>query len=92
MLAHYHSQTWNASELVRAFGVTERTVRHYLDILAGTFMVRILQPWAKNLSKRQVKAPKLYLADSGILPCWTSTALSACRVIPRWARPGKAMR
>ena len=67
MLAHYHGQTWNGSELARAFGVTERTVRHYLDILAGTFMVRILQPWAANLSKRQVKAPKIYLADSGIL-------------------------
>ena len=67
MLAHYHGQTWNGSELARAFGVTERTVRHYLDILAGTFMVRILQPWAENLSKRQVKAPKVYLADSGIL-------------------------
>lgn len=67
MLAHYHGQTWNGSELARAFGVTERTVRHYLDILAGTFMVRILQPWAENLGKRQVKAPKVYLADSGIL-------------------------
>lgn len=67
MLAHYHGQTWNGSELARAFGVTERTVRHYLDILVGTFMVRSLQPWAENLSKRQVKAPKVYLADSGIL-------------------------
>lgn len=67
MLAHYHGQTWNGSELARSFGVTERTVRHYLDILAGTFMVRILQPWHENLGKRQVKAPKVYLADSGIL-------------------------
>ncbi|KAF0102501.1 MAG: hypothetical protein FD187_2012 [bacterium] len=67
MLAHYHGQTWNGSELARAFGVTERTVRHYLDILAGTYMVRILQPWHENLGKRQVKAPKVYLADSGIL-------------------------
>jgi len=67
MLAHYHGQTWNGSELARAFGVTERTVRHYLDILVGTYMVRSLQPWHENLSKRQVKAPKVYLADSGIL-------------------------
>lgn len=67
MLAHYHGQTWNGSELARAFGVTERTVRHYLDILAATFMVRVLAPWHENLGKRQVKAPKVYLADSGIL-------------------------
>lgn len=67
MLAHYHGQTWNGSELARAFGVTERTVRHYLDILAATFMVRVLPPWHANLGKRQVKAPKVYLADSGIL-------------------------
>ena len=67
MLAHYHGQTWNGSELARAFGVTERTVRHYLDILAATFMVRVLTPWHANLGKRQVKAPKVYLADSGIL-------------------------
>lgn len=67
MLAHYHGQTWNGSELARAFGVTERTVRHYLDILAATFMARILPPWHENLGKRQVKAPKVYLADSGIL-------------------------
>lgn len=67
MLAHYHGQTWNGSELARAFGVTERTVRHYLDILAATFMVRILPPWHENLGKRQVKAPKVYLSDSGIL-------------------------
>ncbi len=67
MLAHYHGQTWNGSELARAFGVTERTVRHYLDILAATFMVRVLPPWHENLGKRQVKAPKIYLTDSGIL-------------------------
>jgi predicted AAA+ superfamily ATPase len=67
MLGHYHGQTWNGSELARAFGVTERTVRHYLDILAATFMVRILPAWHENLGKRQVKAPKVYLSDSGIL-------------------------
>lgn len=67
MLAHYSGQLWNGSELARAFGVTEPTVRHYLDILAATYMVRILQPWHENLGKRQVKAPKIYLTDSGIL-------------------------
>jgi len=67
MLAHFSGQIWNGSELARAFGVTEPTVRHYLDILAATFMVRILQPWHENTGKRQVKAPKVYLADTGIL-------------------------
>lgn len=67
MLAHYHGQTWNGSELARAFGVTDKTVRHYLDILIATFMVRRLSPWHTNLSKRQVKAPKVYLSDSGLL-------------------------
>lgn len=67
MLAHYHGQTWNGSELARAFGVTDKTVRHYLDILIATFMVRRLSPWHANLSKRQVKAPKVYLTDTGLL-------------------------
>ncbi len=67
MLAHYHAQTWNASELGRAFGVSDTTVRGYLDLLAATFMVRVLPPWFANLAKRQVKAPKVYLTDSGIL-------------------------
>jgi predicted AAA+ superfamily ATPase len=67
MLAHYHGQTWNGSELARAFGVGDTTVRRYLDHLASAFMVRIVQPWHENLSKRQVKAPKIYIADSGLL-------------------------
>ena len=67
MLAHYHGQVWNASEFARAFGISDHSVRRYLDILASTFAVRVLQPWAENLSKRQVKAPKVYLADSGVL-------------------------
>ena len=67
MLAHYHGQTWNASELARSMGLTDKTVRSYLDILTGTFMVRQLQPWHENISKRQVKAPKIYLRDSGLL-------------------------
>jgi hypothetical protein len=67
MLAHYHAQVWNASELGRAFGVSHHAVRRYLEALHSTFMVRILRPWAANLSKRQVKAPKVYVRDTGIL-------------------------
>lgn len=67
MLAHYHGQTWNASELGRAMGLSDKTVRGYLDILTGTYMVRQLQPWFENLGKRQVKAPKVYFRDSGLL-------------------------
>jgi len=67
MLAHYHGQTWNASEIGRAMGLSDKTVRGYLDILSGTFMVRQLQPWFENLGKRQVKAPKLYFQDTGLL-------------------------
>jgi len=67
MLAHYHGQIFNASELGRSLGVSDKTMRHYLDILCGTFMVRALQPYFANLKKRQVKASKLFFRDSGIL-------------------------
>jgi predicted AAA+ superfamily ATPase len=67
MLSHYHGQTWNASQLARSMGLSDKTVRSYLDILTGTYMVRQLQPWHENIGKRQVKAPKIYLRDSGIL-------------------------
>jgi hypothetical protein len=67
MLAHYHGQLWNGNELGRAFGVSHTTVRNYLDVLSGALVVRQLQPWHENLAKRQVKAPKIYLADSGLL-------------------------
>jgi hypothetical protein len=67
MLAHYHGQVWNGAELARAFGVSEKTVRNYLDVLCSTFMARRLQPWHANLAKRQVKSPKVYLTDSGVL-------------------------
>lgn len=67
MLAHYHGRTWNASELARSMGLSDKTVRGYLDILTDTFMVRQLQPWHANVGKRQVKAPKVYLRDSGML-------------------------
>lgn len=67
MLAHLHGQTWNASDLGRSMGLSDKTVRHYLDILTGTYMIRQLQPWHENLKKRQVKTPKVYLRDSGLL-------------------------
>ena len=67
MMENYHGQTWNASELARSMGLSDKTVRSYLDILTGTFMVRQLQPWYENIGKRQVKAPKIYLRDSGLL-------------------------
>jgi len=67
MIAHYHGQVWNAAEFARSLGTSENTARRYLDILAGAYMVRILPPWFENISKRQVKAPKIYIRDSGIL-------------------------
>lgn len=67
MLAHYHGQVWNGSELGRAFGVSHHAVRRYLDALESTFMVRSLQPWHANPGKRQVKSPKVYIRDSGLL-------------------------
>jgi uncharacterized protein len=67
MLAHYHGGVWNAAEAARSLGVSEPTARRYLDLLSGLFMVRQLQPWYENLRKRQVKAPKVYLRDSGLL-------------------------
>ncbi len=67
MLAHYHGQIWNASEFARSFGVADTTVRNYLDILTSALVVRQLPPWHENIAKRQVKSPKVYLRDSGIL-------------------------
>lgn len=67
MLAHYHGEIWNGSELARAFGVSQKTVSGYLDTLCSTFMAKRLEPWYENIAKRQVKAPKIYLTDSGVL-------------------------
>jgi len=67
MLAHWHGQIWNGAEFGRAFGVSGHTVRRYLDALVGTFSVRLLPPWFENLAKRQVRSPKIYLSDPGIL-------------------------
>jgi hypothetical protein len=67
MMAHYHGQIWSGSEIARSLSVSEPTVRRYLDLMTGVFMVRQLQPWHENLGKRQVKAPKVYVRDSGLL-------------------------
>lgn len=67
MLAHYHAQVWNGAELGRAFGVSATTVRRYLDLLTGALVVRQLPPWYANLGKRQVRSPKVYVADTGLL-------------------------
>ena len=67
MLVHYHGQTFNASEIGTSLGVSDTTASRYLDVLTGTLMVRRLQPWLENIGKRQVKRPKIYFRDSGIL-------------------------
>lgn len=67
MISHYHGQVWNATHFARSLGTSEKTARRYLDILAGAYMVRVLPPWYENIRKRQVKAPKIYIRDSGIL-------------------------
>lgn len=67
MLAHYHGQIFNASEIARSLGISVMTVNRYLDIMTGVFMIRQLQPWHVNIKKRQVKSPKIYFNDTGIL-------------------------
>ena len=67
MLAHYHAQIWNGSELARAFGLSQPSVKRYVDLLTDALVVWQLKPWHQNISKRQVKAPKVYIKDSGIL-------------------------
>jgi uncharacterized protein len=67
MLAHSHGQTWNASKFANSMSLADKTVRSYLDILTETYMVRQLQPWFENIKKRQVKSPKIYIRDSGLL-------------------------
>ena len=67
MLAHYHGQIWSATDPARSMGVSEPSVRRYLDLLTGTYLARQLPPWHENLGKRQVKAPKVYVRDSGLL-------------------------
>ena len=67
MVAHYHGQVWNAAEFARSLGSAEKTARRYLDILAGAYMVRVLSPWFQNVGKRQIKAPKIFIRDTGVL-------------------------
>lgn len=67
MLAHVHGQLLNMHSLGQSMGISGHTVRTYLDILAGTFMIRLLPPWFANISKRQTKTPKMYFRDSGML-------------------------
>lgn len=83
MLAHLHGQTWNASDLGRSMGLSDKTVRHYLDILTGTYMIRQLQPWHENLKKRQIKTPKVYLRDTGLL----HSLLNITGMVDLWGHP-----
>jgi predicted AAA+ superfamily ATPase len=85
MLAHYHGQNWNATELARAMSASPGAVNHYRDVLAGTFMLRALQPWHENLGKRQVKSPKVYFRDSGLLHHFLGIEnMAALRAHPRY--------
>lgn len=74
MISHYHGQVLNYSEISRSFGVSDMTIKKYIDILTGTFMTRTLQPWFNNTKKRLVKSPKIYLRDSGIFHCLQTVA------------------
>ncbi len=67
MLAHYHGQVLNTSELGRSLGMSDKTVRRYMDVLSATFMIRQLAPWHSSTAKRQVRSPKIYFRDNGIL-------------------------
>lgn len=84
MLCFYHGQTFNAQEIATSLMVSDKTVTKYLDILAGTFMIRVLQPWYENIKKRQVKTPKIYFRDSGIF-----NTLSSIRSIIELAKTPK---
>ena len=93
MLAHWHGQIWNGSELGRAIAASDKTVRRYLDLLTGTYMVRQLQPWFENVAKRQVKAPKIYLRDTGLLhPCSACPTTPPCSAIRGSAHRGRDSR
>lgn len=73
MVAHFHGQIWNAAEFARSLGTQESTAKHYLDILASTFVLRVLPPWYENLGKRLVKSPRVYFRDSGLLHAFFQT-------------------
>lgn len=84
MLCFYNGQTFNAQEIAKSLMLSDKTATKYLDILAGTFMIRVLQPWHENIKKRQVKTPKIYFRDSGIF-----NALSSIRSIAELAKTPK---
>jgi predicted AAA+ superfamily ATPase len=89
MLCHYHAQLFNASEIATSLMVSDKTIKKYLDILAGTFMIRILQPWFENIKKRQIKMPKIYFQDSGIFNALssihsTSELIKSPKIGPLW--------
>jgi predicted AAA+ superfamily ATPase len=85
MAAHYHGQVWNATELARSMSLSPNTARHYLDILGGAFVVRVLPPWYENMKKRQVKSPKVYIRDSGLFHFLSGIDdMSALRSHPRY--------
>jgi len=86
MLSHYHGQILNYAELGHSFGVSDMTVRKYCDILEGTFMIRILQPWYVNIGKRLVKRPKFYLRDSGIYH--TLSSIETTKQLYSWPKLG----
>ncbi len=90
MLAHWHGQVWNSSEFARSFGVADTTVRRYLDILTGALVVRQLQPRHANIAKRQVKAPKVYLRDTGVLHALLGIGgMQSLNVIPSRGHRGR---
>ena len=84
MLAHYHGQVWNASEIARSLGEGHTTARRHLDVLTGALVIRQLSPWFENLGKRQIKAPKVYVRDSGLLHAMLDLRdLAAVRMHPK---------
>jgi hypothetical protein len=87
--ADYHGRIWNHAEPARSLGVSEPTIRRYLDALTGVFMIRQLPPWHENLAKHQIKSPKVYLRDSGLLHAsWGSARTRTCCAIRRSAPRG----
>jgi hypothetical protein len=93
MLAHVHGQVWNGADIARSLGVNEHTVRRYLDVLSGTYVIRQLPPWFENISKRQYKAPKVYVRDSGLLHALLGAG--SWRELsghPSWGPPGRGSR
>jgi len=83
MVGHYHGQRWNSAEIGASLGISDVTARRYLDILAGSYMVRVLPPWYENLAKRQRRSPKVYFRDTGLL----HSLLGIVRADQIWSHP-----